>query len=105
MRRFYVISSSDDKEEEENEQPSTRNVMITQTNEHEDLFQDDFCMLKFTFDELRSTRRLQSEHVQHCTETNVMKEAIEKGNLDNMTWIWESNRIGKSMKMWTGILH
>ena len=31
------------------------------------------------------------EWVQRCTETNVMKDAIRNGNLDNVKWIWNQN--------------
>ena len=53
------------------------------------VLQDDVCLKHFTL--LQATRHLQSPFVKHCTETNDMKEAIGKGNLDNVKWIWENN--------------
>ena len=57
----------------------------------EDTLSDTICLNTFTFNELQATRRLQSDWVRHCTFTNTMKCAIEKGNLDNVRWIWKQN--------------
>ena len=44
-----------------------------------------------TLPDINSTRIWQTKIVQHCTGTNIMKDAIEKGNLNNVKWIWENN--------------
>ena len=65
-------------------------LAIVPSEAREDPLQEEF-LTKFTFEELKATRRLQSEWVQRCTETDVMKNAIIKGNLDNVKWIWKQN--------------
>ena len=81
-----------DKSHENNNQDQTIGNTESSASEqfkpcHENC-QEIFFLTKFTFEELLATRRLQSEWVYHCTETNSMQEAIAEGNLDNVKWIW-----------------
>ena len=53
---------------------------------------DQYYLTKCTFEQLQGTRKYQSEWVQKCTEGMEMKDALQKGNLENMKWIWNQKK-------------